>query len=74
MNYSGKHIEARFEDAIEIALLARGYSKGDPKSCDAERGLFSADVVAYIKASQPKKWQSLVDLQATRPRPCSSMP
>jgi type I restriction enzyme R subunit len=63
MNYSGKHIKARFEDAIETALLARGYKKGEPKSYDAERGLFPADVVAYIKVSQPKKWQSLVDLQ-----------
>jgi hypothetical protein len=31
-----KHTEARFEDAIEFALLARGYAKGDPELFDAE--------------------------------------
>jgi type I restriction enzyme R subunit len=63
MSGLGKHIEARFEDAIEIALLSRGYDKGDPDKYDAGRGLFPEDVVAYLKASQAKKWQSLVELQ-----------
>src|SRR5437899_1629081 len=63
MNYAGKHIEARFEDAIEIALLARGYNRGDPKTYDSALALFPADVIAYINSSQFKKWQSLVDLQ-----------
>jgi type I restriction enzyme R subunit len=63
MNYSGKHVEARFEDAIETALLARGYNKGEPKTYDAALGLFPGDVLAYVAASQPKKWQSLVELQ-----------
>jgi type I restriction enzyme, R subunit len=58
-----KHTEARFEDAIEFALLARGYAKGDPELFDAARALFPKDVIAYIKASQSKKWQSLVELQ-----------
>ena len=68
MSSRGKHSEARFEDAIEIELLARGYSKGDPKAFDAALGLFPADVVAYIGASQAKKWQSLVDLQGDAAR------
>ena len=34
-----------------------------PTAYDAERGLFPADVVAYVKTSQAKKYQSLVDLQ-----------
>ena len=63
MSARGKHSETRFEDAIEIALLARGYTKGDPKTYGAELGLFPADVVAYVKGSQAKKWQSLIDLQ-----------
>jgi type I restriction enzyme R subunit len=63
MSARGKHSETRFEDAIEIELLARGYSRGDPKTFNAETGLFPADVVAYVNASQAKKWQSLVDLQ-----------
>ncbi|AWO92414.1 type I restriction endonuclease subunit R [Bradyrhizobium diazoefficiens] len=58
-----KHIEARFEDAIEIGLLARGYEKGNPSNYDADRGLFPEDVVAHVKTSQSKKWQSLAELQ-----------
>ena len=63
MSGLGKHSEARFEDAIELELFDRGYSKGDRASYDAARGMFPADVIAYIKTSQGKKWQSLVDLQ-----------
>ena len=57
------HTEIRFEDAIELALLARGFVKGGPESFLTETALFSEDVVDYIKLSQAKKWQSLVDLQ-----------
>jgi type I restriction enzyme, R subunit len=63
MSSSGKHSEARFEDAIEIALTSRGYDKRLPAAYDAGTGLFPADAVTYVKASQPKKWQSLADLQ-----------
>lgn len=63
MSARGKHSETRFEDAIEIELLARGYSKGDPKTYKADLGLFPSNVVAYVKSSQAKKWQALVDLQ-----------
>ncbi len=65
MTSQPKHTEARFEDAIEFSLLARGYAKGDPEYFDAERAIFPKDVTAYIKASQAKKWQSLVDLQGS---------
>ncbi len=65
MSSRGKHSEDRFEHAIEIELIARGYSKGNPKTYNAERGLFPADVVAYVKASQPKKWQALADLHGS---------
>lgn len=63
MTSSGKHTERRFEDAIDIELCARGYGRGDPNKYDAERALFPHDVIDYIKLSQGKKWQSLVDLQ-----------
>jgi type I restriction enzyme R subunit len=63
MSGRGKHSEARFEDAIEIALAARGYATRKPEAYAGRLGLFPADVVAYIKATQPKKWQSLADLQ-----------
>jgi type I restriction enzyme R subunit len=58
---NGKHTEARFEDAIELELLARGYSKRDRATYDPKRGIFPEDVIAYVQASQPKKWQSLAD-------------
>jgi type I restriction enzyme R subunit len=64
-----KHTEIRFEDAIEFALLETGYAKGNPELFDAERGFFPAEVVAYISLSQPKKWQSLVDLQGAAAEP-----
>jgi type I restriction enzyme R subunit len=63
MSHPAKHLEARFEDAIESALTARGYDKRPPAAYAATTGLFPADAVAYVKASQPKKWQSLADLQ-----------
>ena len=63
MTVQPKHTEIRFEDAIELALLARGYARGDRESFDAEHALFPKDVVAYIQVSQAKKWQSLVELQ-----------
>jgi type I restriction enzyme, R subunit len=63
MTAQPKHTEARFEDAIELALLARGYVKGDCEAFNAEEGVFPQDLLKYIKTSQPKKWQSLVDLQ-----------
>ena len=63
MTGRGKHTERRFEDAITIELCARGFIKGDPETYDAEHALFPHDIVDYIKVSQAKKWQSLVDLQ-----------
>ena len=60
---NGKHTEARFEDAIELELLAYGYSKRDRAHYDTKRGIFPDDVIVYVQASQPKKWQSLADLQ-----------
>jgi hypothetical protein len=45
MTSTGKHSEARFEEAIEIALAARGYDKRPPATYDAAAGLFPADVL-----------------------------
>lgn len=61
-----KHIERRFEEAIETSLIAGGgFEKGDPYTYDAEKGLFPDDVIAYVQASQPKKWQALEDIQGS---------
>ena len=58
-----KHKEIRFEEAIEADLLAKGYQAGDAKRYDAERALFPDDVIAFLQASQPKKWEGLAGLQ-----------
>lgn len=57
------HTELDFENDIEAALLTKGgYTKGDPGSYDAERALFPAETVAFVKATQPKLWEYLESL------------
>jgi type I restriction enzyme R subunit len=53
------HTEAAFESAIEDALLARGWVKGDPAGYDRERAVAPADLFAFIQATQPELWQQL---------------
>ncbi len=50
-----KHTEARFEDAIELALLARGYVKGKGEAFNAEQGVFPQDALSYVKSSQEQE-------------------
>lgn len=60
----GHHTEKAFETAIEQHLTsAGGYEKGDRETFDSERGLFPADVIAYIQKTQPKEWEYLANLQ-----------
>lgn len=62
-----KHKEIRFEEAIEQHLTQRGgYSVGDPKTYDAERALFPADVVAFIEGTQGKNWKALTDFHGAK--------
>lgn len=54
------HTETDFERAIEHGLLAGGgYTKGDPRQFDASTALFPEDVIAFIRASQPTRWDQL---------------
>ena len=58
------HSEASFETAIELYLTSRGsYEKGDRAGFDLERGLFPEDVISFIKATQPDRWEYLAKLQ-----------
>ncbi|HQN00365.1 MAG TPA: hypothetical protein PLL36_04780, partial [Candidatus Hydrogenedentes bacterium] len=60
----GQHTENAFETAIEQHLTsAGGYEKGNRETFDSERGLFHADVIAYIQKTQPKEWEYLLNLQ-----------
>lgn len=53
-----KHIEKRFEEAIETFLTEEGgYLKGDPNIYDSARGLFGDDVIEFIIDSQPVNWK-----------------
>ena len=62
-----KHTEIRFEEAIEQNLVANGgYQVGSPDGYDPELGMFPDEVLAFVADSQPKRWQSLVDLQGEK--------
>jgi len=51
--------EANFEAAIVQDLVAGGYREGDATDYDAARGLFPAEVFAFLEKSQPKAWAVL---------------
>ena len=63
----GQHTEHAFETAIEHYLTtAGGYERGDREAFDPERGLFSQDVLAFIRKTQPKEWEYLVNIRKDR--------
>jgi type I restriction enzyme R subunit len=55
------HKEISFESEICAHLAAHGwlYSDGDAAAYDRARALFSADVLAWVQATQPKAWETL---------------
>ncbi len=55
------HKEVSFEDEICAHLAAEGwlFSDGDGAQYDRERGLFPADLLAWVESSQPKGWAAL---------------
>ena len=58
------HQEKAFESAIEHHLAtAGGYVKGDRDGFDVERAIFPAEVLAFVKATQPNEWAYLAGLQ-----------
>lgn len=53
--------ERMFEEAIEDYLLSSGgYLKSRPSSFDAVLGLDPIELFAFIEATQPKEWESLL--------------
>jgi len=52
--------ERGFEDAIEASLLAGGYLKSVPSHFDRVLGLDTAELFAFIGATQVKEWESLL--------------
>ena len=61
------HSEHAFETAIEAGLLASGgYSKRTASDFDETRALFPADVIGFIRDSQPTRWEQLHTLLGER--------
>ncbi len=59
----GIHTELTFESAIEISLLETGgYTKGFSEDFDAQLGLFPKYIIEFLKTSQPKSWEKLVNI------------
>ncbi|MBE7461854.1 MAG: type I restriction endonuclease subunit R [Planctomycetes bacterium] len=56
------HKEINFEAEICRHLSAHGwlYAEGDAALYDRARALFPADVTAWVQATQPKAWETLV--------------
>jgi len=51
--------EIDFENDIDHVLVSEGgYFKGGPAAYDAERALFPGEIVAFVRQTQPKFWQS----------------
>lgn len=62
-----KHTELCFEETIEHSLITQGgYQKRKPQSFDPQTGLFPEDLLAFIRTSQPKKWQKLYTFHGDR--------
>lgn len=56
------HRELPFENEICVYLAAHGwlYAEGDAQRYDRALALFPEDVVAWVKKTQPKAWEALV--------------
>lgn len=60
-----RHSEAAFETVCEEYLLANGYAKVASKF-DAQKAIFPEEVIAFIRATQPKEWEKLETLHGLR--------
>ncbi len=60
------HTEAAFETVIESHLLASGYVAVDRNNFDQERGIFPANVLEFIRETQPKEWAKLEALHGAK--------
>ncbi|QOW25662.1 type I restriction endonuclease subunit R [Lysobacter sp. H23M47] len=54
------HREKYFEEYVVKQLAARGWKVGDTSGYDQNHALYSEDLVEWVKATQPKKWEKLV--------------
>ena len=54
------HREHYFEEYIVKQLAARGWLVGDTSGYDQNHALYPEDLVAWVQATQPKRWEKLV--------------
>jgi len=54
------HRERYFEEYVVKQLAARGWKVGETSGYDQNHALYPEDLVAWIQATQPKKWEKLV--------------
>jgi type I restriction enzyme R subunit len=54
------HREKYFEDYIVQQLAARGWQVGATSGYDQSHALYPDDLVAWVQATQPKRWEKLV--------------
>ncbi|MFZ2494292.1 MAG: hypothetical protein WAW60_00775, partial [Candidatus Saccharimonadales bacterium] len=52
--------ESAFEANIEAHLLGDGWHSLDPAAYDRKTGVFGDEIIAFVRASQPKEWRQLV--------------
>lgn len=63
----GQHTEHAFEAAIEHHLTTwGGYDTSDDDGFDPHRAIFPAEVLAFIKATQPDEWAYLESIQKAK--------
>lgn len=53
------HREKYFEEYVVKQLAARGWKVGDTSGYDQNHVLYPEDLVGWVKATQPKKWEKL---------------
>ncbi|MGB7399051.1 type I restriction endonuclease subunit R [Castellaniella sp.] len=53
------HREKYFENHIVERLVAHGWRVGDSHGYDTERALYASELTAWLKATQPAKWEKI---------------
>ncbi|MCA1708357.1 MAG: type I restriction endonuclease subunit R, partial [Actinobacteria bacterium] len=55
------HLERKFEQEVEVHLLANGWERGAPAYFDSALGLDTGELLAFIGATQHAAWDELVE-------------
>lgn len=54
-----KHKEKTFEDEVIAEISSRGWVEGKASGYDRQLGLYSEDVIEWVKQTQPKVWAKI---------------